>query len=526
MDKKRVKKHVMKKFFLLYFIVLSPLLFSQSAYRFTSENYSVTQNAFAQNDILSASHRNLIILDRDFHTENISAFRIDTKGIDNEPKDFTSFLLIEQLETLKNKTPLNITHNPTLERFIRVFLKEREEELCNLMGRSDYYFPMIEKYLDKYDLPLEIKYLAIVESALKPKAISTSGAKGLWQFMYATGKQYGLEIDSYVDDRFDPVKSTEAACKYLSSLYQTFNDWDLALAAYNSGPGNVRKAIKRSGGKKNYWEIRQYLSQETRSYVPAFYASYYIFEFAKEHNLESSVSKLTYFEVDTIRVNNALYFDTIAKNISIDKELLQALNPQYKRDYVPYSEEKNYYLTLPINLVSVFLEKEEHIYDTKNQVKNQNLSSNSIEITRFNSYVVKVGDNLSKIALKFNISLDQLKRWNGLQTDFLIVDQRLVISDKTETTYKNKKDITIYNNNAITNPFSPEVSPNFSTKSKLKQDSLLIDKYQTYTVKEGDTLFKISRKFLGVTIDQIRNWNNLLEVQYLKPGTVIKIFKS
>ena len=189
-------------------------------------------------------------------------------------------LLKERLVLLDSKTPFHIEYNYSLERLIKTYLKTRKKSFSTLMSRAAYYFPMFEVQLDKYDIPLEIKYLAIVESALKPRAKSRVGATGLWQFMYQTGKQFDLKVSSYVDERYDPLKATEAACQYLSTLYKIFGDWDLALAAYNSGPGNVNKAIRRSGGQRNYWNIRSYLPRETAGYVPAFYATLYIFEYA------------------------------------------------------------------------------------------------------------------------------------------------------------------------------------------------------------------------------------------------------
>ena len=516
----------MKNFFLLYFLVLSPLLFSQNGYRFAMDNHNLAMVNVRSNQIFPDSNKKIVVLDKDYSTKKINPLMFGINGLDYTIDDFTTFELMKQLESLNDRSAFNVVHNPTLERFIRVFLSNRRDVLSDLMGRSEYYFPMIEEYLDKYDLPLEIKYLAIVESALKARASSPAGAKGLWQFMLTTGKQYDLEINYYVDDRFDPIKSTIAACEYLSVLYEMFDDWDLALAAYNSGAGNVKKAMRRSGGKKNYWEIRRYLPEETRAYVPAFYATYYIFEFADMHQLKPTAPKLTFFEVDTVHITNPLHFEIIKKNISINDDLLRTLNPQYKKDYIPSSAKNNYFLTLPINLVSEFVDKENQIYNSnKNNIKGKN-NSNSIKITTSNSYKVEDGDNLRNIAEKFNITIDLLKKWNGLQTDFLIVGQRLVITNKKENSLEVNKSPSIHNDNSITNPFSPKVSPNFSTKSTSDLQSVKNKKYHIYIVKEGDTLFNISRKFSGVTIDQIRNWNNLSEVRYLKPGTKLKIFKS
>ena len=235
------------------------------------------------------------------------------KIVDEEIAELSTEVLKERLQHLNSKTPFNVEYNPSLERIIKSYLKHRKNSLGDMIEKAKYYFPMFEEHLDKYDLPLEIKYLAIVESALKPRARSRVGASGLWQFMYYTGKQFNLNVNSYVDERFDPLRATEAACKYLSSLYGIFGDWDLALAAYNSGPGNVSKAIRRSGGHKNYWNIRNYLPRETAGYLPAFYATYYILEYAKEHDLDSEKSYFKNFETDTVIVKRQLTFEQINK---------------------------------------------------------------------------------------------------------------------------------------------------------------------------------------------------------------------
>ena len=231
-----------------------------------------------------------------------------------------------------------------------------------LMGLSKYYFPMFERELDNYNIPLEMKYLSIVESALKPRAKSRVGATGLWQFMFATGKQYGLDVSSYVDERSDPIKSTESASKYLAKLYQFFGDWDLALAAYNSGPGNVSKAIRRSGGYKNYWNIRPNLPRETAGYVPAFLATMYIFEYADEHGFVQHKPKFNYVETDTIRVKQMITLDQVSEFTGVKMEVLQFLNPSYKLDVIPYIKGKNYTLRLPRNVVGAFVNNENEMY--------------------------------------------------------------------------------------------------------------------------------------------------------------------
>ena len=246
-------------------------------------------------------------------------------------------LLKERLEALNARTPFQIEYNPKLESVIKQYLKYRKRGLTRIIGLSKYYFPMFEEVLDKHNLPLELKYLAVVESALDPRAKSPAGASGLWQFMYQTGRAFDLKSNSYVDDRNDPVLSTEAASEYLSYLHGLFDDWDLALAAYNSGPGNVSKAIRRSGGSRNYWNIRPFLPRETANYVPAFLATMYIFEYADEHGLYTNGPTTPVIATDTIHIKETISFEQINKVTDIPIKELQYLNPSYKLGVITMS---------------------------------------------------------------------------------------------------------------------------------------------------------------------------------------------
>ncbi len=414
-------------------------------------------------------------------------------------EEFTSLVLKNRLEELNAKTPFNVPYNATVERFIRLYLKTKKDDFSNLMDRANYYFPIFEEALDKYDIPIEIKYLAVVESALKPTARSRAGAKGLWQFMYHTGKEYGLKVNSYIDERTDPIKATEAACQYLKHLHDRFDDWDLALAAYNAGPGNVSKAIRRSGGKRNYWNIRPYLPSETRGYVPAFYTTLYLFEFGEAHQIYPKNIEIGYFDTDTLHIKQKLTFAQIEKKLHINKELLTSLNPQYKLGIIPYNEDSYHVLTLPQNLIATFISS----YSTIEPEIETTEKPTYITATIKNSYVVLERDNLPRIARKFRISIYQLKKWNGLQTDYLIEGQRLVITDiASQTTEKVN-----HSKNKTTTIIKP-------TKHIT---------YKSYTVKNGESLFLISKKYPNVSITQLRNWNNLWGTSYVKPGTILKI---
>ena len=291
---------------------------------------------------------------------------------------------------------------------------------------------MFEKYLDQYDIPLEMKYLAIVESALDPRAKSRVGATGLWQFMYLTGRQYKLKVSSYVDERQDPIKATIAACKYLSDLYRIFGDWDLALAAYNSGPGNVSKAIKRSGGYRNYWNIRPYLPRETAGYVPAFYATMYLFEYAKEHDLIGNAPRIHHFATDTLQIKRTVSFDQISEKTGVDSEVLEFLNPSYKLDIVPYIKGRNYKLVLPKVATNGFLKVEKELYKLADEddAKREKPLPKYFEMNQRIRYRVRNGDYLGKIAKKFGVRISDIKKWNRLRNNRLRIGQRLTIFPK------------------------------------------------------------------------------------------------
>ncbi len=412
-------------------------------------------------------------------------------------------LLKERLEFLNSKTPFNIEYNKSLEQVIKTYLRRRKSSFSGLMEKARYYFPMFEEQLANYDLPLEMKYLAIVESALKPRAKSRVGATGLWQFMYQTGKQFDLNVSSYVDERSSPYEATEAACKYLASLYEIFGDWDLALAAYNSGPGNVSKAIRRSGGKTNYWNIRHNLPRETAGYVPAFYATLYIFEFAKEHNIIAKESALALFETDTVQVKRQLTFEQINETLNVDIEVLQFLNPQYKLDIIPYIKGKNYTLSLPVNDMGNFLSNEKNIYAyvEAEEAKREKPLPRYVELNDALSYRVRSGDYLGKIAGKYGVSVASLKRWNNLRSTRLRIGQRL----------------TVY-------PRNFNDSRSSSTNQKQTKKEKPKGKYNIYTVKSGDSLWIIAQKYGTVSVQDLKDWNDISNSKNLQPGTKLRIY--
>lgn len=409
-----------------------------------------------------------------------------------------------RLKTLNAKTPFNVEYNPSLESVIKSYLKHRRNSIQKLITLSSFYFPMFERELDLYDIPLEVKYLAIVESALKPRAKSRVGATGIWQFMFSTGKMYGLDVSSYVDERSDPIKSTEAAAKYLAKLYEIFGDWDLALAAYNSGPGNVTKAIRRSGGYQNYWNIRHNLPRETAGYLPAFLANMYIFEYAEAHGFKKTKPEIAYFETDTVRVKHMITLDQVSEVTGTPIEELQFLNPSYKLDIIPFIKDENYTLRLPRGVIGDFVNNEEKIYayakaefDKREKPLPQFFNAND-KI----SYRVKSGDYLGKISRIYGVRVSDIKKWNGLRSNNLSIGQRL----------------TIY-------PKRPYVETTATTSTKTTAPKPISGQVITYVVVSGDSLWSISQKFPGVSVQNIKDWNGI-SGNKLKPGMKLKISKG
>ncbi len=417
--------------------------------------------------------------------------------------DLPTDTLKARLKELNARTPFNVEYNASLESVIKNYLKNRHEHLERLMALSEFYFPLFEQELDNQNIPLEIKYLAIVESALKPRAKSRVGATGLWQFMFGTGKMYGLEVSSYVDERMDPIMATKAACKYLAKLYQIFGDWDLALASYNSGPGNVTKAIRRSGGYTNYWNIRHNLPRETAGYLPAFLATMYIFEYADKHGFKPRKPEFAYFETDTIKVKQMITLDQVSEYMNIDVEELQFLNPSYKLDIIPFIKDEDYVLRLPLDQVGTFVANEDKIYALAKAEfdKREKPLPKYFEANDRIRYRVRSGDYLGKIARRYGVRVSSIKKWNGLRTNNLRIGQRL----------------TIYPRRPVVNRPQKTSAP---TKSKP-----ITSNTEVYTVRAGDTLWSISQKFKGISVENLKNWNDI-SGSGIKPGMKLRLSKS
>jgi membrane-bound lytic murein transglycosylase D len=329
--------------------------------------------------------------------------------------------LKRRMAVLSAASPLDLDWNPVVHSRVRFYANKRRKHLGTMLGRAPAYFPIFEQALDRHDLPLELKYLPVVESGLNPTARSHAGARGLWQFMYATAKYQGLRIDSYIDERRDPYRSSEAACVFLSKLYKTYGDWYLALAAYNAGPGNVNRAIRRSGGRRNFWEIRFYLPRETRNYVPAFMAVVYLMEYHAEHNIYPIDIRPPHAFVDTVMVHEVLRFDQVAQAVGVKQSDVAHLNPMYRLDVIPATVE-HWPLVLPSSKIPAFLALQDSVSNFKPE-----LTPDIVFVPEPVTYRVKSGDVLGKIADRYGVSVRQLREWNDLSGSMIKIGQKLLI---------------------------------------------------------------------------------------------------
>jgi membrane-bound lytic murein transglycosylase D len=437
---------------------------------------------------------------RDFFSESKSVLKLlDTSGYSSSA-DFIPLFSEQEVKKrmalLDSTTPLAMEYNKYTARMITFYLTKRRKMLARVLGMSSLYFPLFEQELAKAQLPMELKYLAVVESALLNVVRSRAGAVGLWQFMYNTGIYLGMHIDSYIDERQDPMMSTKYAVKYLQYLHGLYDDWYMALAAYNAGPGNVNKAIRRSGGKRTFWEIYRFLPRETRSYVPAFIAVNYAMNYTQEHNIRPVSVKYHYHDVDTVHLNKAVSFDQISEVLCIPIEELQFLNPQYKLAFIPVNKQlrRDYPLVLPYNLVGDFVVNEQAIYHYNDNWKGlQELGQDTIETEREKTHVVRSGDNLGSIANTYGVSVKSIKSWNKIKGNLIYPKQKLSIRMKGKT-----------------------IIPKSSDPSQ---------EYVYYIVKKGDSLSGIASRYKGVSMRTISRLNGLTEKVTLYPGTKLKIKK-
>ena len=411
---------------------------------------------------------------------------------------------MERLNRINSFIPLS--YNSIVKNHIIYYTEKMPSKASHILGLSSYYLPIFEEIFDYYGLPKELKAMAIIESALNPVAVSRARAKGMWQFMYRTALQYNLKINSYVDERLDPIASTHAAAKYLRDSYTIFGDWFLAISSYNCGVGNVNKAIRRAGSR-DFWKIYPYLPRETRGYVPSFIAAMYMLEYYKEHNLRPAQFNLP-AHVDTFKVNKNLHFEQISAVIGIPVDELKNYNPQYIQNIIP-GNSGEHILQLPFNYTVPFVEKEKEVYAYKDSVYFNPITKESIRKNAATSnggdrvHIVKRGETLGHIAMKYHVSVKNLMRWNGLSSKSVLrIGQR----------------IRIYGGSG------PAVSSS-SGGSKSSATTSKSGGYEWYTIKKGDTLLGIAYKFKGVSLNDILSLNGLTKNSKIYPGRKIKIRK-
>lgn len=435
---------------------------------------------------------------------------------DEENVYFPDSIYIERLERLPRV--ITLPYNNIVRDCIDLYAERRRDLVRYMLGMADFYFPIIEQILDEHGLPIELKYLAVVESALNPVALSRVGAAGIWQFMLPTGKSYGLEINSLIDERRDPVKATHAACRYFEDMYAIYKDWSLVLAAYNCGPGNVNKAIRRSGGKTDFWEIFPYLPRETRSYVPLFIAANYIMTYHCEHNLCALQTSLP-LATDTVVVNRSLHLEQVSDLLQVDMPTLRALNPQYKRDIIP-GNVRPLVLKLPAERTYAFIDKEDTVYTHRAE----ELLANCVPVDSGQSlpraatretitHIVLKGENLYTIANRYGVTARDIRKWNRLSSNRVARGKRLKLHVDNGGVYlaaKGKE-----KNDSATAKAGDQ-------RPAAAQTTAASEGFISYKVRSGDSLYSISKKYPGVTAATLQKVNKLRGSR-IQPGQILKI---
>jgi membrane-bound lytic murein transglycosylase D len=496
---------------LKFFTVLAALLGSMWALHAQASDFRFRYNSLALEDSLKKPQA-----DTTFLSEDELALLIE--HIPYEPDD----VILDRLSCIEADIPL--VFNKFVRNHIDYFTVRNRKYTRTMISRENVYFPIYEKYLKKYNMPQDIKYLSIVESGLNPKAASWAGAVGPWQFIKSTGKEYGLNQTEYIDERMDVEKSTDAAMRFLSRLYRTYGDWELAMAAYNCGPGNVNKAIKRAGGgKKTFWEIFPYLPKETRSYVPSMTAVIYAMKYAPEHNIFSD-SILYAADYTYLEVNQALDLNKLAAELHVDTMGLLALNPEVKQAKLPETM-RNYKLRVPARSAQLLALDQSCILlaaaptppPAKQTIPAESpillaavpTPSTNKDSLEQKSYIVQRGDNLLQIANRHSVTVDQLKEWNNLPGTTIMAQQKLVIwQPATDVSATALLASAATASNTTAKPTTKAVTEKSPAKSKSKQ---------IYHVQPGDTLWTISQRHDGLTVEQIKKLNKLKN-SAIKPG--------
>ena len=445
-----------------------------AAAELTPEDYT----AEVSDSLLNIWYAHMMASDEEIETFDMDSMKFQS----NVPDD----VYIERIK--KMNSFITLPYNDIVRNYIILYSEKMPTKMAYMMGLCQYYMPIFEETFNKYEIPEELKAMAIIESALNPLAVSRVGAKGMWQFMYSTAKMYGLHIDSFVDERCDPVKSADAAARYLKDAYKIFGDWNLAIASYNCGAGNVNKAIRRSGGKRAFWDIWPYLPRETRGYVPAFVGALYTMTYYKEHGIKPEAVSMP-IHVDTFKINRQLHLRQVADLTGAPIDEIKNLNPQYRHEIIP-GDSREYILRMPYTYTNAFIDVQDSVYKHKHEEY-----FNPVTIKKIKDggdgerivYRVKSGDYLGKIASRHRCTVAQIKKWNNLRSNDIRVGQKLII----------------YRGGVSS---SSSTSSSSSASSEVKQNTTTVS--STYTVKSGDTLSSIATKN-GVSVAQLKEWNNL-----------------
>lgn len=487
---------------------------------------------------------NVWYVQRDLASQNsvLSKLTDDTTKYDNN--DSLIFKRLSQIQT-----PIEVAYNDKVKRFIELYSVQRQRSSSVILGLAQYYYPWMKAIFDKYDLPEELVYITIIESALNPTAVSPAGATGIWQFMYGTGKLYGLEVSSYVDDRRDPYKATDAAARHFRDLYNIFGDWGLAISAYNCGAGNVRKAIQRSGGKTDFWSVCKFLPRETQNYFPAFIGAMYMMTYHNLYGIQPAKISIP-SDVDTVMISKETHFRQIAEVLGISYDEIKTLNPQYKKDIIPA-----FTTTMPLRLRSHDLlhyiamsdsvskyNYDDYFNPTRNLntlAANESVSDDGMMVVQQtpNKYhTVRKGETLGKIASKYHTTVGNIKSLNRLRSTSLRVGQRLLVKKGTTVKVPNPNakpaakdsanviaqtgatDSSTVNRDTIEAPAPAKPTPEI--KPVKPQAS-----YTSYTIRQGDTLTSIAKRY-GTTANDIAQYNNLSNKDAIKAGQKLKIPKK
>jgi membrane-bound lytic murein transglycosylase D len=438
---------------------------------------------------------------------------IDSMGfVEADRPIYSDSVYTQRLHKLNTQTIIDIEVNQDVIAAVKYFVRKRRRFTAVCLGRSKLYFPMYEEYLDRYQMPLELKYLSVIESGLRPTVKSRAGATGLWQFMYRTGVMYGLDNDSYVDDRMDPEKATDAACRYLKYLYGLYGDWSIALAAYNAGPGNVNKAIRRSGGQMDYWKLRPFLPQETQMYVPNFICMLYMMNYYAEHNIIPKEAKVYLHETDTVCLKGPIRISHIDSLVGIQAEEFAFLNPTYKTDFIPHTD-PGQCIKLPLEKIGAFLDLEDSLYGLDAILDSTGGSFVALEKKVY--HYVKTEETIAQIAARYDVTVNDIKGWNQMRKSSVFPGQRLTIMKAERKYIVGGKSTQVASSNTTSTSSSTK-----KTTAKTYSDG----KYKYYTLKSGENLWAVSQK-LGIPFARIQELNRDIDPKRMQPGDKIRVSK-